>query len=82
MDAIRDRRFYDSDARGPRLKQVLPLLSQIAAGCSYIHAKNIIHGDLKPDNVLLKTPLQGGSATNQAQLVAKVRLAPVKTHLA
>ena len=34
---------------------MLPLLIHIAAGCEYIHSKNIIHGDLKPDNVLLKT---------------------------
>ncbi|GAX77871.1 hypothetical protein CEUSTIGMA_g5313.t1 [Chlamydomonas eustigma] len=55
QEAIRQNRLYDTDARIPQLASVLELLAQIAQGCAYIHSKNIIHGDLKPDNVLLKT---------------------------
>ena len=30
---------------------ILSVAVDIAAGCLYIHDKQIIHGDLKPDNV-------------------------------
>jgi serine/threonine protein kinase len=33
---------------------VLNILVDVAAGMEYIHSKSIIHGDLKPDNVLVK----------------------------
>jgi serine/threonine protein kinase len=33
---------------------VLPLLHDIARGMEFIHGRNVIHGDLKPENVLLK----------------------------
>ena len=34
----------------PRVASILSVAIDIASGCSYIHSKNIIHGDLKPDN--------------------------------
>ena len=80
LAAIQTNRFFDSAVKAPRLGQVLPLLAHIAAGCEYIHNKNIIHGDLKPDNVLLKTlqqvPSEGfippSSGTSEGAMAAKV----------
>ena len=39
---------------------------QIAKGCDYLHNMGVIHGDLKPDNILLRMSNQNQS------IVAKV----------
>eukprot|EP00967_Tisochrysis_lutea_P049843 scaffold61188_cov22-Tisochrysis_lutea.AAC.1 len=38
-----------------KLDTGLPLLIDVARGTQYLHEHFIIHGDLKPDNILLKT---------------------------
>jgi len=41
---------------------VLRVLAQVAQGLKYLHSQNIIHGDIKPQNILLyKPPLETGT---------------------
>lgn len=42
--------FYDG---GPHLPRILTTALQIATGLQYIHSRDVIHGDLTPQNVLL-----------------------------
>jgi len=39
---------------GADMKLRLQLLADVADGLAYLHAASVIHGDVKPDNVLLK----------------------------
>ncbi|KXN89023.1 hypothetical protein AN958_06374 [Leucoagaricus sp. SymC.cos] len=41
--------YLHNQSQSPRL----PLIAEIAQGLQYLHQRNIIHGDLKPSNILI-----------------------------
>lgn len=43
----------------PDLKVILPTAREIASALSYLHSKNILHGDLTGSNVLLTVTAEG-----------------------
>lgn len=62
-----------------RLDETLHIIAQIADGLGYAHQAGVLHGDLKPGNILLKQlerPLRSGEPTLKAML-ADFGLSPI-----
>jgi serine/threonine protein kinase len=45
--------------KGPKLPQHFTVFLQLAEGLEYIHSKNLIHRDVKPENVLIYVDSKG-----------------------
>ncbi|GIL88731.1 hypothetical protein Vretifemale_16581 [Volvox reticuliferus] len=54
-DALDGARFTDPDTGMAYKETAVRVAIEIALGMSYIHGRNIIHGDLKPANILLRS---------------------------
>lgn len=39
--------------KGPALTYHVKVFSQLASGLEYIHSKNLVHGNIKPENILI-----------------------------
>ncbi|XP_045030800.1 uncharacterized protein LOC116924688 isoform X1 [Daphnia magna] len=56
-DASLDQVFLNQDDprkyKGPALTNHVEVFSQLASGLEYIHSKNLVHGNIKPENILI-----------------------------
>jgi len=61
MDFISSGNLWDLLLLGPPLseKQSLQMIQVVTQGLEYLHAHDIVHGDLSPKNILLKHTPQG-----------------------
>jgi serine/threonine protein kinase len=47
------RYYYKNESDGLTLQQVSYFAGQILAGLAHIHERNVVHGDIKPENILM-----------------------------
>ncbi|GAB4819683.1 hypothetical protein N2152v2_006729 [Parachlorella kessleri] len=80
--AISKRKFHGQHSGQPLMHAILLCLQDIARGMEYLHSNNVIHGDLKPANVLFKSREDGsqGFTCKIADLGLSRLLDPEQSH--
>ncbi|KXZ54291.1 hypothetical protein GPECTOR_5g378 [Gonium pectorale] len=75
-------RYLQSDA-GPNMSVICEVALELAQALSHLHSKNIIHGDLNPNNVLLKRDASSpnGFRVKMADFGLSVMVPIQKTHM-
>ncbi|MCD6327611.1 sigma 54-interacting transcriptional regulator [bacterium] len=69
MDFVEGRSITDW-CRGKDTKTITPLLLQVAIALGYIHSRQVVHGDIKPSNVMIchKPPQDSGLPLSNSEL--------------
>ncbi|KAF5837664.1 kinase-like domain-containing protein [Dunaliella salina] len=67
----------------PNLKKMTHVLLDVAQGAEYLHKNHIIHGDVKPDNILLKADPSSpiGFRAKITDFGLSINLGPTATHV-
>jgi len=62
------RRLYSDEMDGLTMPQIAHFATQILRGIEHIHSRGVIHGDIKPENILMEVHAgdvdMGGSSTS------------------
>ncbi|KAG2488918.1 hypothetical protein HYH03_012541 [Edaphochlamys debaryana] len=75
-------RYLQGDA-GPNMRVICEVALELAQALAHLHSKNIIHGDLNPNNVLLKrdATAPNGFRVKMADFGLSVMVPIQKTHM-
>ena len=54
LTSLMERGAFANVSPGLKKLMVVCILKDIASGMAYIHDLNVVHGDMKPDNILIR----------------------------
>ncbi|GIL77290.1 hypothetical protein Vretimale_3044 [Volvox reticuliferus] len=81
--AILKRKFFDAKKGEPRMEMILDTSLELTGGLVHLHERNIIHGDLNPNNVLLKrdSSKKYGAVCKIADFGLSIKMSADQSHI-